>query len=503
MGIALAMALLLLYAAALVTVLRAPFRAFGVLVGGMAVHNIVLMALLRLGTPGLMVRVLQAWKEGILILLAALVVQRAWRAWRAHRLPRLAPMDWAAAVFGAVLVIYVVMPPGPLHNQAGFAQQLVEFRQLWYIPLLYLYGRVFWPARRDELIWVFKVLLGAAALVGLFGIVELWLVPTTTWLSWGVTLLSDWLHYAYDGPKHFPDYFFQTTSDGLLLRRMVSTYVSPLGIAYTGLLLVPLAACLFDARRTGLPHWFRGATIALLVAAILFSVTRLAIGLLVVEMLLLLIVLRRRWLFVAVPAVAALALLVLFEYVHFGPLLNRDLTPVAVRPRQLTIVPVGNPTSDPSLRGHLMALGTDLRFAVDHPFGMGLGNSIHQYGGAAGRGESAIFGVFDDAGLLPGVLYLALYGMAIYHGFRGFRVTRDDPRQAAVPLVAVIGGLILAPIALTSDINGDFSVTFLFWWAAGFAVTARAISAPTLPSPTGGGKIPTRPSPSAGGNWPA
>ena len=503
MGIVLAITLLVLYAAALVTIRRLPVRAFGVLVGGMAVHNIVLMVLLRLGTPGLMVRLLQAWKEGILILLAALVAQRAWRAWRANRLPRLAPIDWAAAVFAALLVTYVVMPPGLLHNQANYAQRVVEFRQLFYIPVLYVYGRVFWPARREDLIWVFKLLLGAAAVVGLFGIIELWFVPTTTWLSWGITLLSDWLHYAYDGPKHFPDYFFQTTSDGLFLRRMVSTYVSPLGIAYTGLLLVPLAACLLIARRTGLPGWFRGATIALLVTAILLSVTRLAIGLLVVEMLLLLILMRRRWLFVAVQVVAALALFVLFEYVNFGPLLNRDLTPVAHRPKNLTIVPVNNPTSDPSLRGHLLALGTDIGFAVEHPLGMGLGNSIHQYGGAAGRGESAIFGVFDDAGLLPGLLYLTLYGMAIYHGLRAFLANRDDPRLAAIPLVAGVGGLILAPITLTSDIYGDFSVTFLFWWAAGYAVTAQAIAAPTLPSATGGGEIPTPPSPRREGDWPA
>jgi hypothetical protein len=514
-GIVLAIALLVLYGAALIAVFRVPFRAFGVLVAGMAVHNILLMALLRLETPGVIIRVLQSWKEGILILLAALVVQRAWRAWRAapttlagpHRgmgtmaWPRLVPMDWLAGAFAMLLLIYLVMPAGVLHNQAGYTQRVIEFRQLFLIPLLYLYGRVFWPARREDLTWAFRLILGAAGVVGLFGIIELWFVPTTTWLSWGVTLLSDWLHYAYNGPRHFPDFFFQTTSDGLFLRRMVSTYVSPLGIAYTGLLIVPMAACLFDARRTRLPSWFRGTTIALLVAAVLLSVTRLAIGLLVVEMVLLLILLRRRWLVVGVGVVAGLALLVLVEYVHFGPLLNRDLTPVAHRPEHLSVVPVGNPTSDPSLRGHLLALGTDIRFAVAHPLGMGLGNSIHQYGGSVGGGESAIFGVIDDAGLLPGLLYLTLFGMAVYHGFRAFSANRSEPLQAAIPLVAAVGGLILVPIALTSDIYGDFSVTFLFWWAAGHAVTARAIAeitragatsnldrAPTLPSPRGGGK---------------
>ena len=476
-GILLAVALLALYGAAIIAVFRVPFRAFGVLVGGMAVHNILLMALLRLDTPGIVIRVLQSWKEGILILLGALVALRAWREVRAGRLPRPALMDWVAGAFALLLVGYVAMPPSLLHNGATYTQRVVEFRQLALLPLLYLYGRVFWPARRDDLVWVFKLILGAAGVVGLFGIIELWFVPTVTWLSWGVTLLSGWLHYAYNGPQHFPDYFFQTTSNGLFLRRMVSTYVSPLGIAYTGLLIVPLAVSLFDARRTGLPSWFRGTTIGLLVVAILLSVTRLAIGLLVVEVVILLVLLRRRWLLVGVPVVATLALLTLLAYVHVGPLLNRDLTPVGVRPEQLTVVPLENSTSDPSLRHHLQTLNTDLRFAVAHPFGMGLGNAIHQYSSTVGRGESAIFDVFDDAGLVTGVLYLTLFGMAVYHGFRSWLRLRDDPLVAAIPLVACVGGLSLAPIMLTSDVNGNFSVTFMFWWAAGHALTARTTPA--------------------------
>ena len=34
-------------------------------------------------------------------------------------------------------------------------------------------------------------------------------------------------------------------------------------------------------------------------------------------------------------------------------------------------------------------------------------------------------------------------------------------------MVAVVGGLALIPITMTSDLWGDFSVTFLFWWAVG------------------------------------
>jgi hypothetical protein len=506
MGIVLAIALLVLYGAALIAVWRAPFRGFGVLVAGMAVHNFILMILLRLGTPGFAVRLVQSWKEGILILLAALVAQRAWRAAPTLTLPqrgreilrRLMPMDWVAGAFTVLLLIYLLMPAGLLHTEAGYARRVIEFRQLFLIPLLYLYGRVFWPSRREDLTWVFRLILGAAAVVGLFGIVELFFVPTTTWLSWGITGLSDWLHYAYNGPRHFPDYFFQTTSNLLLLRRMVSTYVSPLGIAYTGLLIVPLAVRLLDARRTGLPTWFKGSTLALPVVAILFSVTRLAIALLVIEMTLLLILLRRRWLLAAVPAVCVLALVVVFQYANFGPLLNIDLSPVAARPTHMSLT--GGSSSDPSIRGHLATLRTDMQYAIAHPLGTGLGSSIHQFGSSGGRGESAVFDVFDDAGLVTGGLYLALYAMAIYHGYRAWRSTATDPLFSAIPLIACVGGLVLAPIALTSEVNGDFSVTFLFWWAAGFALTARG--APSLTLPREGGReknAATLPSPSGGG----
>ena len=495
MGIVLAIAILVVYAVALIAVFRVPFRALGVLVVGMAVHNFMLMILLRLGTPGFAVRVVQSWKEGILILLGALVAQRVWRAWQAplpdpppqaaegktlqrarEILRRLTPMDWVAVAFAVLLVIYLLMPARILHNEPGYARRVIEFRQLFLLPLLYLYGRVFWPARREDLTWVFRLILGAAAVVGLFGIIELFFIPTTTWLNLGITQLSDWLHYAYNGPQHFPEYFFQTTSEGLLLRRMVSTYVSPLGIAYTGLLIVPLAARLLDARRTGLPTWFKGMSIALLVVAVMFSVTRLAIALAVIEFALLLILLRRRWLLAGVPAVIVLALVVVFQYVNFGPLTTYQLKPVPVRPKHIGLV--SGSSSDPSIRGHMATLRGDIQYAIIHPLGTGLGSSIHQFGSSGGRGESAIFDVFDDAGLVTGALYLALYAMAIYHGYRAWRSTADDPLLSALPLVACVGGLILAPIALTSEVNGDFSVTFLFWWAAGFALTAR--TAPSL-----------------------
>ena len=65
LGIVLVILLIALLAVALRIAIASPFRALGILVAGMAVHNFLLMVLLRLGTPDLLVRLLQAWKEAM------------------------------------------------------------------------------------------------------------------------------------------------------------------------------------------------------------------------------------------------------------------------------------------------------------------------------------------------------------------------------------------------------------------------------------------------------
>ena len=50
-----------------------------------------------------------------------------------------------------------------------------------------------------------------------------------------------------------------------------------------------------------------------------------------------------------------------------------------------------------------------------------------------------------------------------------------------MPIVALVGGFALIPITLTSDVWGDLSVTFLFWWAAGASATLAARRLPERP----------------------
>src|SRR5260370_32437595 len=98
-GVVLVVGLAALYVLGIRAILQVPFRALGILAGGMAFHNIVLMFLLRLGTPAALIRAVQAWKEGILLLLLALAIRAARIAWRAGRRPRLVFLDCAMLAF--------------------------------------------------------------------------------------------------------------------------------------------------------------------------------------------------------------------------------------------------------------------------------------------------------------------------------------------------------------------------------------------------------------------
>ncbi|HYO49706.1 MAG TPA: O-antigen ligase family protein [Chloroflexia bacterium] len=525
LGTGLALLMLGLVAAALMTVWRAPFRALGVLVAGMAFHNFAIMLLLALDTPEVVIRAVQAWKEAILLLLLALATRMAWSAFRSRKMPRLLVFDWLVAAFALLALIYFVLPPSVMPTEGNLVQRLVSIRTVLLLPGLYAFGRIFWSARREDHAWVAGAVLGAAGIVGLFGLVELWFVPTPYWIDWGATRFSDWIGYTYARPEGLPENFFQSTGAGYLVRRMVSTYISPLGLSYTGLLLVPLGVALIARtgnrrievreRGLGLPPWLIWTTFALLIVGILFSITRGALLSLVGE-LALLCVLIRRWRIVVTSAVVTLGVVfILFEYVNIGPLLTFDLREVRPPTGLAAIrVAMGLPPNDPngyhvpgrpgqgnvpgegedittsgelisrtlsmqdtSASGHVAALRHGIEYASQHPFGTGLGSAVPRYGTTSGPGESALLVVIGEMGIAGGLLYVAMYLLSIVYGLRAYwRVRGGDMAMAALPLVAAVGGLALLPIMITSNIWGNFSVTFFFWWCAGFSGTLISLS---------------------------
>lgn len=476
-GDLLALLALTLVAAAGWLTWRRPFVGLGLLVAGMAFHNFLIMVLVRLGTYPVLIRGVQVWKEALLALLFLVAALRLYRAYRAGTLGRLIALDWIAGAFLLVMLVYLALPPGVLHSPASLVQRLVAFRIVALIPLLYALGRTYKPDARDLTVVAWLV-LGAAALVGAFGLLELFFVPTRAWLDWGVNDFSAWLGLHYSGPQGLPENFFQTLSVGIYLRRMVSTYLSPLGIAYTGLLVFPIAVVLLDLQ----PKRSRGQSLAIvamvfLLAGIVFSVTRLALLSLIGEAVLLTVLVRRPWVYVSAPLLIALVLAVIIIYPQFGPAVDDHLNPVAVRAGGVVS------SSDPSSLEHRSTVEADLKVALRHPLGEGLGSSgtsANRFSGSTAPGpdyapgESAFLTMFVDTGVLGGFLHLALYLLGLYAAGLALLRTRRASLDQALPMAAFVGGLALFPIVLTNDVWGDLSVTFLFWWAIGSSATMAA-----------------------------
>ena len=452
---------------------RRPFVGLGFLVAGMAFHNFVLMVLLRLGTSSLLIRGVQAWKEFLLAVLFAAAALRLWRARREGAL-HLMPLDWIALAFLAVMVVYLVIPNDITGGHATFGQRLAAFRLVALMPLLYAYGRTFQPAGEADVRTVAWLIVGVAGVVGAFGLIELWLVPTREWLGWGVNDFSALLGYHYNGPQGLPENFFQTLGPNAYLRRMVSTYISPLGIAYTGLLVFPLAVMLIEGPQGRLRRVLAALSMTLLVLGIMFSVTRLALVALVGESVIVATFLRRPWQQGLVVLLLVGVLAILFGYPAIGPVVDSNLNPLTLRGGG-GIVSAG----DPSLLEHIRTVTADLKVSITHPLGLGLGSagsSSIRFGGDPQNpnyalGESAVLTMYVDAGVVGGTLYVLFYLYGMFLAAQGLLRRRLLTWQAAPAMVALVGGLSLIPITFTSDVWGDLSVTFLFWWTIGYGAS--------------------------------
>ncbi|HET9783016.1 MAG TPA: hypothetical protein VFR33_14710 [Candidatus Dormibacteraeota bacterium] len=461
-------------AAGAVLTWRKPFVGVGLLVAGMAFHSFVLMWLLNLRTPLPLVRAVQAWKE---LLLAVLIVAVARSLWRAHQglLRTMTAMDWIALAFAAIATIYFLIPAHILHSGDNLAQRLIGFRIAILIPVVYFLGRWVEAANDRQRIAVVWLVLGSAAAVTLFGVFELFLIPTRTWLDWGINAYTSFLGFTYHGPAGLPENFFLTLSNGTLVRRMVSTYISPLGIAYTALLLFPMAIAVIDRRVPQQTARWVAMLTTLLILGVVLSITRLALFGLVGEAVLLWLILRRAWIAGMLPVLVLAAFVAIFPYTSIAPAVDRNLGVVHRVGLQSAF------SNDSSTREHYGYLVQDLKFDLHHPLGLGTGASTVRYGTALGTGESAVLGMLGDMGLVGGGLYVALYLLGIWSGWRALRVTRRASLEETMPLIALVGGLGLLPITMTSDVWGDLSVTFLFWWAAGASATLARRSIRVVP----------------------
>jgi hypothetical protein len=455
----------LLLAAAALAVWRRPAVSLYLFVVGLALHNAVLAALYAAGVRGATLTAMSAWKE---ILLAVAIGRVGLDAWRARRLPfRFAIADWLAVAFGALVVVYVLIPQSALDGLAGHKAVALAFRHDLVPVAAYFLGRSL-LLRGDDLRRLAWTLLGVAAAVAGWGLIDVYAISIGWWRTNGVI---DYFHrhlgYNYHGTgvRTEPDgsvyglpenFIYNVGGDKPFLRRLVSTFLSPLASGY---LFVVALLLTFRLRRAAV------ALAVIAAAGLLWTFSRSSLVALAAGLVVLAAVRRRPWPLVAALAVIAIAIGWAHLFPKIGPTGRFTKVDITYQqalgkngPKDFSAVS----ENEPSLHSHWLALKDGVHTMIHHPQGYGLGNvgqTASRTGTPLKAGESNYTEIGVELGLLGAVLWIA-WGLAVLAGL----VRKREARMAAA-FAAILA------LAVQTDVIGDPWVAYCVWAFAGALLT--------------------------------
>ena len=434
---------------------RVPRIALLVLAVGLALHNVVMALLWQAGARDTVLDVAAAWKEALLVVafLAALAA--------AGSVPRLLWADRLALAYGALVVVYWLLPQSWLDGEATARGELYALRH-HLLPLgAYVLGRLL---VLDRAWWrrIALTLVAVGCALAAWGLVDVYLVPLDWWRDSGVPdWFSEQLGLAYRCLSGLPENWILNTDEESPVRRLVSTFLSPLATAYT---LVVVLLLLAAAR----PRRWTVAAAALAYAGLLWTHTRAAFIALPVG-LLVLAALRRsgpRAALAAGAAAVSIALVAVFPTI--GP--STSYTDSELLCLRENAAVEGEESDDPfsadesSTSSHLTALRDGIETVARHPWGYGLGNSgvsaSRTIGGENVKaGESTYTELGVDAGLL-GLLAFAGWLVTLIVALR----TWSPWLASSVAAVAVLG--------LQTDVIGIHWLSVVVFALAGAALRA-------------------------------
>jgi hypothetical protein len=433
-------AVVLAFAAVLVW--RRPVTALYVFVVGLAVHNAAMDALYGGGIHGHALTAIQAWKDVLLVVALARVV---FDAARNRRLPfRLRAPDALALGFAAIVVLYALIPQSALDGHATHKAIAYALRHDLTGVGAYFLGRAVVPRLRD----VRWLVLAVGAAVAVWGLIDVYAIDLDWWRDNGtVGYFRNQLGYPYGpGLSHLPDNFvYNNGNEQELTRRLISTFLSPLGSAY----LCAVALLLAPRARWAVP-------LALLAAAgLLWTHTRAALLGVAVGFVILATVSRRVWPAAAAAVTLAVGFAFLAAFSDIGPrahFTSRELTVQRANAHK------AEPSRlEPSSESHLRSLWDGTRTVFEHPQGYGLGNA----GEVAFRedvplraGESNYTELGVETGLLGALLFIA-WNLALL-------VSLARARRAA--LAAMLAAVLF--VAIQTDAYGIPWLAYCVWWLA-------------------------------------
>ena len=455
----------LLLAVAAIAVWRRPVVALFIFVVGLALHNAVMAALYAAGVRGTTLTAITAWKE---ILLAVALCRVGFDAWRARKLPfRFGVADSLAVAFGALVVVYALIPQSALDGLAGHKAVALALRHDLVPVGAYFLGRSL-LLRRDDLRRLGWTLLGTAAVVAGWG-------SSTSTRSrsggGGRTASSTTSTATSATTTTAPACAPSPTAPCTACPRTSSTTSATTSRSCAGSsrrFSVLLRAATSSSSRCCSGSALRRAVVAsrvLAAAGLLWTFSRSSLVAVAVGLLVLAAIRRRPWGVVAAAAVIGVAI----GWAHLFPKIGPTGTFTKVDITYQQAIGKNGPKNfsaasenEPSLHSHWLALKEGVQTMIHHPQGYGLGN----VGQTASRtatplkaGESNYTELGVELGVLGALLWIA-WGLAVLIGL----VRGGDARMAAA-FAAILA------LAVQTDVIGDPWVAYCVWVFAGAFLT--------------------------------
>jgi O-Antigen ligase len=433
---------------------------------GLPFHSLMVAVLFGvLGFRADTVRLVAAWKEIAVLGLVVLVIVRAVLG----KGPRVS-ISWVDLAVGSLLLIaggFFIAGHVWLQIDLPRSAELYGLRDIGFFLLLYFVGRAS-PEIADDpdtlrRLYIIAVLTSAIAIVEWF-----FVTPDKLVLLGVAAYFQDFLNVgAFTAGNDFGlPMNYWTHIGNVEVQRAGSVYLSSQGFAVPFLIVLPAAtAWVFGAvKRRTLSVKLEYGIIWL---GLLLSITRMTIIVCVLQLLLMILILRRPAWAVGGLALGAVALIVSFAAVPGLPGFVWD-----------TIT-----WQTSSSASHIKDLSKGLEAFFDKPWGAGLGTTD----------QSAVrFGLNPltaDNGYLKYAVELGIEGLiahiAVYLGIglASLKVARYGSTQArrllgAVVLITTVGVMINAT---TGVVFNALTLSYLYFWFAGAIVTiAQKESAPSL-----------------------
>ena len=425
------------------------------LVGGLALHNAVMAQLWELRVRGAALDVAASWKE--VLLLVALAVL----GWNARRRLSFAVPDAFAVAYVVVVLAYAVIPQDWLGGEATARGELLAIRHHLLPVAAYALGRlltVWWTERG----WLGPAVALTAAGIAFVGLFDLAVINLQAWRESGVPgWYREQLGLDYEGLSGLPEnWVYNTGDEERPMRRLVSTFLSPLASAYAF-----VVALIFVADRP--LRWRWAPVAALLYVGLLYTHTRAALAAFAVGLVVLALVRRRLApaIFGILSVVAAAAFLV--AYPTIGPVTSytEEELEVLRENAEQEGAESGDPFSpgESSAASHLRNLRDGVEAVAEHPQGYGLGNAgvvAKRTGVDIKAGESTYTELGVDAGIAGALAFLV---------WNGFLLARLWQRHAWV--AAAFATVLL--LGLQTDVIGIHWLAVVVWAAAGLGVAPR------------------------------